>query len=100
MGIIARKFNLKNTNYNQLKGSGILQRGAICTLPTCIPQPLSVPKVPIPQLINRPLPIPLIATKQSSKDNKWSMAGVHYPTFNSLWVNIQRGSFTILKING
>ncbi len=100
MGIIARKFNSKNINYNQLKGSGILQRGLICTLPKCIPQPLPVPKTPIPQLINRPPPAALIAIKQSSKDNKWVLSGINYPNFNSLWVNIPRGSFTVLKING
>ena len=100
MGIIARKFNLKNTNYNQLKGSGLFQRGSICTLSTCIPQPLSVPKAPVPKLINRTPPVSLVATKQSSKNNKWVLSGIHYPTFNSLWVNIPRGSFTILKING
>ena len=100
MGIIARKHNPKRVNYNQLKGSGIIPRGPICKLEKCVPRPLPTPKKPVPIAARRPWPKPLIATKKSPKDNKWTLNGIRYPDFNSLWVNIPRGSFTVLKTNG
>lgn len=98
--IIARKYDSKNTNYNQLKGSGIYPRGPICTLEKCLPKSKPAPKKPVPKTLNKSAPDPLIATKQSPKDNKWTLNGVRYPDFNSFWVNIPRKSFTILRTNG
>jgi hypothetical protein len=100
MGIIARKHNPKNTNFNQLKGSGLIPRGPICNVGKCIPESLPTPKKPVPKYIRRPAPKPLVATKKSPKSNKWCLNGVRYPDFNSLWVNIPRGSFTVLRTNG
>jgi hypothetical protein len=100
MAIIAKKHDPKNTNYDQLKGSGLLPRGPICALAKCKPKSLKTPKAPAPQYIKRPPPEPLIATKASPSSNKWTLNSIQYPTFNSLWVNIPRGSFTVLRTNG
>lgn len=100
MGIIARKHNPQNTNYNQIKGSGILPRGPICMLEKCIPKGRPAPTKPVPQRIKRPAPKPLIAVKKAPKDNMWCLNGTRYPDFNTLWVNIPRGSFTVLRTNG
>ena len=100
MGIIVRKHNPQNVNYNQLKGSGIYSRGPICRLNKCVPKSPSTPTMPKPKTIYRSAPKPLCATKNSVKKNKWSLNGAHYPDFNTLWVNIPNKAFTILKTNG
>ena len=100
MVIISRPHDVRKTNYNQLKGSGLLRVGPICELAKCKPIGLSVPNKPVPMNIRRPAPKPLVAVKKSQKSNKWTLNGICYPTFNSLWVNIPRGSFTVLKTNG
>lgn len=98
MGIIVRKQNSNNVNYNQLKGSGIYSRGPICRLTKCKPAPNPTPTTPKPKTISRRIPTPLCATKVPR--NKWSLNGLTYPDFNSLWVNIPNKAFTILKNNG
>ena len=100
MAIIARKHNPKNTNYNQLKGSGLIPRGPICNVGKCIPESLPTPKKPVPRMVRRTALKPLVAIKKSNKSNKWYLNGVRYPDFNSLWVNIPGRSFTVLKTNG
>ena len=100
MGIISRKHNPKNTNFNQLKGSGLIPRGPICNVGKCIPASLPTPRKPVPMGIRRPAPKPLVAIKTSPKDNKWVFNGRYYPDFNSLWVNIPGRSFTVLRTNG
>ena len=98
--ILARKHNTKNTKFNHIKGSGLIPRGPICTIDSCLPKPLATPKKPIPRRITRNAPDPLIAIKKSPKDNKWYLNGVRYPNFNSLCVNIPGRSFTVLRTNG
>lgn len=100
MAIIARKYDSKKTKFNQLQGSGILPVTALYTKPKCVPTPKPIPSKPTPQTLNRGIPKPLIATKQSPKDNKWELNGQKFPDFNSFWVNIPRASFTILKVKG
>lgn len=101
MGIIVRKHSSQNTNYNQLKGSGILPRNSqFCKLSKCQAQGLPTPNKPTPKRIQRNPPEPLCATKLSPKDNKWVLNKIHYPDFNTLWVNIPNKAFTILKTNG
>lgn len=101
MSIIARKYDSRNTNYNQLKGSGLLPvLEPICKLDPCKPSSLPIPVGPVPR--NRSIfPLkPLIAVKPSLKNNKWVLNGITYPNFNSLWANIPLKSFTILRTNG
>jgi len=101
MAIIVRKHDTKKTKFNQLQGSGLLPVASpICTKPKCIPTRRGTPKGPVPQTRRRNIPKPLIATKQSPKDNKWELNGQKYPDFNTLWVNIPRASFTVLRVNG
>jgi len=100
MAIIARKYNPKKTKFNQLQGSGILPRPPFCTTSKCLPAPNPIPSRPTPQTLEKGIPEPLIAVKQSPKDNKWELNGQKFPDFNSLWVNIPRMSFTILRTNG
>jgi hypothetical protein len=100
MGIIARKYNSKNVKYDQLKGSGLLPRGPICRLAKCAPTGIPTPTKPVPKQARRPAPKPLVAVKKSVKSNKWCFNGIRYPDFNSFWVNIPLGSFTVLKVNG
>ena len=100
MPIIAKKYDPKNVNYDQLRGSGIYPRGPICTLAKCKPKSQPAPTEPKPKKIRRPAPKPLIATKASPSDNKWTLNNIQYPDFNSLWVNIPRASFTVLKTHG
>jgi hypothetical protein len=98
MGIISRPHNSANTNYNQLKGSGILPTpNPICKLPKCKPKPLAVPRSPTPRP-HKKFPLqPLVAKKLSKKDNRWQLGNTIYPNFNTLWVNIPYKNFTILK---
>ena len=99
MVIKSNKHNINNTKFNQLFGSGILPI-VICTKAECVPtNNLKVSKI-IPSNLNRKLPKAIVATKQSLKDNKWELNGIKFPTFNSLWVNIPRMSYTVLRING
>ena len=99
MVIIVRKHNPKNTRFDQLRGTGLLPvPNAICELPKCKPEPLTVPKSPKPKTSFRPAPTPLCARKSSKKDNKWSLRGITYPNFNSLWINIPQKRFTVLKV--
>jgi hypothetical protein len=100
MGIIVRKHNPQNVNYNQLKGSGLFPRGPICMLKKCRPTSRPVPISPVPKSLNRQALSPLCARKQSLKDNKWELNGARYPDFNTLWVNIPNKAYTILKTNG
>ena len=89
--------NYKKVNYN-LQGSGLLP-----VSPAKLPGLYTFnqnPKSPKPKRIVKSAPKPLIACKQSVKDNVWELNGVTYPTFNSFWVNIPRQSYTILKTNG
>ena len=100
MAIIAKKYDPKNVNYNRLQGSGLFPVSPICTLAKCKPKGSPAPKAPKPKKIKRPSPKPLTAVKASPSSNKWTLNNVQYSDFNSLWVNIPRQSYTILKTNG
>lgn len=95
--IISRPHQASRINYNQIKGSGIYQRGSICQLDKCKPRPNTTPKSPKPTSLNKTPLTPLNATKLSSKDNKWRLRNTTYPNFNTLWVNIPNGNFTVLR---
>ena len=101
MGLKVNKQNPKNVNYDSLKGSGLIYRpDPFCMEEPCKPKPNPTPKGPVPRPKTQGELIPLIATKQGPATNKWELENIIYPTFNSLWVNIPRKQFTLLKRNG
>lgn len=97
MGLIVNKQNPKNVNYN-IKGSGLLYvPEPFCMAESCKPKPNPTPKGPTPKPKKKYDLVPLTATKQGPDTNKWELKGAIYPTFNSLWVNIPRQQYTLLK---
>jgi len=98
MGLIVKRLNPKNINYNSLKGSGLIKTDDICKLEQCKPtsNPINTSIVP-KQKVQSKL-IPLIATKISLSSNKWERGGQTFKTFNSLWINIPSRKYTVLRI--
>ena len=100
MSIRIIRHNFNQTNFNNLRGSGLYYRGTICTSDSYKSYSNQVPTSPVPTTIFRSAPEPLCAEKIESSSNRWDLNNTVYNTFNSLWVNIPKKQFTRLKING